>query len=317
MGKHNRLQVILYALGLLVLESRCVGHGQDRSTKQARCCGSQTPCFTYDELWKMHKTFWNMHMYPNNVEAAKSINSTIFAENVIGRVEQTREFLGRELNTEYIFGLFTGVALNPGAIEILGRPVAYDIIHFAATDYVTSSAVVVTYNHSSYLSPLEIDSFITWNSHKQITQYDVTFRRSDHSLDLTFARFQRTIGASSLAQTLNVMTQALAQSVCTAHDRYCDGTNQQYESRDVCMKFLTQEIRFGKVYEQGRNTLLCRVLHQYMVAYRPQVHCPHLGPSGGDMCVDDKDYESIVREKLYTNAPFVPRGKVDASIAVQ
>ncbi|KAH9842133.1 hypothetical protein Tdes44962_MAKER07685 [Teratosphaeria destructans] len=286
----------------------------------------------------MHKTFWDMFIYPNNVEAAKAINSTIFAEDIIGRVEQTRQFLGRELNTEYIFGLFTGVALNKEAIELLGRPVAYDIIHFAATDYVTSSAVIVTSNFSTYLAPTEIDSFITWNSKKQISQYDVTFRRLDHFLDLTIANLGRKINASSLAQTMSITTQALANSVCTTHDKYCNGTNLQYESKDACMKFLTQEIRFGKAYELGRNTLLCRMLHQYMIAYRPQVHCPHLGPTGGDMCVvwtepnaqntkpvqcanvtlqDDKDYETIVREELYFNAPFVPRGKVNASLAAQ
>ena len=30
-----------------------------------------------------------------------------------------------------------------------------------------------------------------------------------------------------------------------------------------------------------------------MVKYRPEVHCPHIGPTGGDMCID-RDYIEVV-----------------------
>lgn len=30
-----------------------------------------------------------------------------------------------------------------------------------------------------------------------------------------------------------------------------------------------------------------------MVKYRPEVHCPHIGPTGGDMCID-RDYAQVV-----------------------
>jgi hypothetical protein len=39
-------------------------------------------------------------MYPNNTVEAAKINSTLFAENVQGRVDVTNTFDGRELNTE-------------------------------------------------------------------------------------------------------------------------------------------------------------------------------------------------------------------------
>ena len=56
---------------------------------------------------------------------------------------------------------------------------------------------------------------------------------------------------------------------------------------------------------------MCRMVHQGMVALRPETHCPHIGPQGGGMCVDDHDYAKTVAEEYFTNAPwvFAPTGQ--------
>ena len=71
------------------------------------------------------------------------------------------------------------------------------------------------------------------------------------------------------------------------------------------MQFLTKEVRFGAAYELGRNTLLCRMVHQNMVPFRPGVHCPHVGPTGGGYCDDGMTYTDVVDEDYFTNYPFV------------
>ena len=64
-------------------------------------------------------------------------------------------------------------------------------------------------------------------------------------------------------------------------------------------------MRFGKSYELGANTLLCRMVHQNMVPLRPDTHCPHIGPLGGGMCVDDREYQEVAKEVFFKNAVFV------------
>lgn len=32
------------------------------------------------------------------------------------------------------------------------------------------------------------------------------------------------------------------------------------------------------------QTTWCRYIHRNMVPIRPNIHCAHIGPSGGDMC---------------------------------
>lgn len=54
----------------------------------------------------------------------------------------------------------------------------------------------------------------------------------------------------------------------------------------------------------GRNTVLCRMVHQNMVPLRPAVHCPHIGPSGGGYCVDMPSYAETVGANYFSNYKF-------------
>lgn len=135
------------------------------------------PNFTYDELYKLLANFWDHFIYPADVTQAKAINSTIFSENVEGRIDVTRTFVGRELNTEYIFGLFANLA-GSSALSLIGVPLSYEILKFTGNSYVTSSSTRVMFNISSIgaVVPIEIDTWMSWNSLGQMTQYDGLFK---------------------------------------------------------------------------------------------------------------------------------------------
>lgn len=45
-----------------------------------------------------------------------------------------------------------------------------------------------------------------------------------------------------------------------------------------------------------------------MVPLRPDVHCAHIGPSGGGMCVDDRTYVGNLEENYFVNSPFLAPG---------
>ena len=70
------------------------------------------------------------------------------------------------------------------------------------------------------------------------------------------------LGATSSIQVTQILTGILAQEICGTAQRYCHGTNQQYSNATSCYQFLTKEVRFGEAYEFGRNTLVCRMVHQ-------------------------------------------------------
>lgn len=69
----------------------------------------------------------------------------MLADNVQGRVDITRTFDGRELNTEYLFGLFANLATSTNdsnAFSLLGIPMSYEITHFAASQNIASASTL-------------------------------------------------------------------------------------------------------------------------------------------------------------------------------
>ena len=191
---------------------------------------------------------------------------------------------------------------------MIGVPVAYEIVQFAANDNITSATTIFTFNATTFglLIPVTIDTFITWNSAGQITQYDATFRWFGFLLDTVITVAGGRINATSFEQARAFVGSTLASTLCQTHTTFCTGANQQYASAAECFAFLTQSIPFGQAYALGRNTLLCRSVHEQMARIRPQVHCPHIGPTGGGMCVDDVTYSQKVLQNYFPNGSFIP-----------
>ena len=186
-------------------------------------------------------------------------------------------------------------------------PVRYEIVHFAANDYITSASTIVTFN-STLLKmevPVTIDAFITWDCDGKISQYDATFKWFDFLIEYFMGQVQEKVGLSTQAEAVAALSSTLTKSICQVHDKYCTGENRQYEDDAECAKFLLEDIRFGEGYELGGNTLLCRSIHQQMVQFRPDVHCAHIGPGGGGMCDDDLTYVEKVLQQPFTEMPFV------------
>lgn len=136
---------------------------------QTAATNAPAPEYTFDQLFQLQKTFLDEFIYPENgvqvrsilyltlppstdmapasgetdnrrPHQAKSINASILAPNVQGRVDITRTFDGAELNTEYLFGLFANLAASPQAFTLLGIPTGYEITHFAASQNIASAS---------------------------------------------------------------------------------------------------------------------------------------------------------------------------------
>jgi hypothetical protein len=279
--------------------------------------------------------FWESFMSPANVAHAQSVTSELLTPNVSlypgngnqkdhgtnhkqvqGRIDVSRTIDGAELNTEYLFGLFTNLVQDgklPESMSLVGIPQSYVITHFAANGNTASASTIIQFSFPSFglTLPVEIDTWKVWDANCQVIQYDATFRWFEYLLDtLLQAKQQPTTGDvddSSKEMVIGSLSDGLAASICSIHDTYCTSDLRQYNSTEYCNQFLTKQTRFGAAYEMGRNTLLCRMIHQNLVPSRPEVHCSHIGPSGGGMCSDDSTYAQKV-EQQYFKGPFMPFG---------
>ncbi|MCJ1229429.1 hypothetical protein MMC12_006095 [Toensbergia leucococca] len=300
--------LLFLAISTLSLAHPSSSHYSDPIKRQSS--PQPQPSFAFPQLYALQKKFYDNFIYPADQTQAKSINSSLLAEDLLGRIDITRTFEGRELNTEYLFGLFANLAATPDTISLIGVPTSYEIVHFAANQNIASASTILTFNFTAFgiTAPVEIDSWITWNAQGQISQYDATFRWFQWGLDYLIEASMPILKVNSITQAVGLITESLAKSICATEQKYCNGTNQQYTNADTCYTYLTKEVRFGQAYELGRNTLLCRSVHQNMVPFRPSVHCPHIGPTGGGYCTDDTTYPGTVTNSYFTNTPFVPYG---------
>jgi len=91
----------------------------------------QQPDFNANELFNLTERFITSLIYPANVVQAKSLNSTLLAEDVIGRVDITGLFPGRELSTEYLYGLFANFTPTPDSFNFLGTSISTNLVRFA------------------------------------------------------------------------------------------------------------------------------------------------------------------------------------------
>lgn len=109
---------------------------------------------------RFHDTF----VYPHNLAEVNKVNSSLFSENCQGNIDVTRTFVGRELNTEYVFGSFAQVGKTK-SLNLLGVPMSWNMTHwvgfqnnvnFAATFQMFIPVLNVTL-------PLEIWSWLSFN----------------------------------------------------------------------------------------------------------------------------------------------------------
>ena len=79
---------------------------------------------------------------------------------VQGQNDITGTFDSQELNTEYLFGLFATLMADPNSINLLGVPISYKILHFAANEYITSTTTRFIFNFTNFnlIIFIEIDN---------------------------------------------------------------------------------------------------------------------------------------------------------------
>ncbi|KAJ3020700.1 hypothetical protein HKX48_000364 [Thoreauomyces humboldtii] len=249
--------------------------------------------------YKQVQRFWDNFMYPKNRDVVNLGDpNKILAATVKGSVDITRNFNGSELNIEYLFGTFGGF-IDDTQFAFVPRPINYTITAFATSGNTASTSVIVTLQdpHLGTISELQIDSWTQYDQAGSIQQYDAIFRRYPFfladlvqrngpvMLQLYKQLTNTTLTASAQNYGLALQT-LLANSICQTHTKSCTGANSQYASQAACFTFLTTQTPLGEAWQAGQNDVLCRAIHQQMVPIRPAEHCPHIGPTGGGMCIN-------------------------------
>jgi hypothetical protein len=195
----------------------------------------------------------------------------IFDVTAMGRVTPAGEFHDHEAVNEYFFGLATTptshvVSTTMQSLAVSGDKVAVEVdIRFVRSDASTFT--------------LRQTGFFTFNDRDLVT-----------SFDLTILNLGAAVNPHSMAeQEQNIQgVCAVLTGLVPGQGATCAGTYPgatAVEQFGACVTFM-HTIPYGTWDRANSNTVVCRQLHTLLTPFRPAVHCPHAGPTGGNACID-------------------------------
>ncbi|PQE19434.1 hypothetical protein CJF30_00009834 [Rutstroemia sp. NJR-2017a BBW] len=240
---------------------------------------------------------YNTTIYPNNLPILRNGSSAtppgLFNQNASGRISPLGNFTGFADSTEYFFALSPNPGqTGPGIIE----PNYNAFTSFEIYSYSSSCASVaqsVVYLVTTIVRPGHPDDGKLVSKLKQIA----TWRFDDEGAVLYYDAWIGNLAlwtAELLGQDLSspiIQTAALATNLCPQIQARCTGANQVYHDTLTCTAKL--ELKpFGTFDEVWGDNVVCRLVHVVLTQIRPEIHCPHVGPTGGGKCVDVK-YDDV------------------------
>jgi len=199
--------------------------------------------------------------------------SDLFAPTAKGRVSPVGSFDDFTSIEEYFYGLGAASRITQITFKKL-----------AVTGNYVSIWVVLYFNGTATGQPsynLTQTGFYTFDSNNLIESVDLDILNLGWALD-----------GDTL--TNNASRQAIINNVCATlvgapgHPGTCppaDDPTGFYSSIGDCQTFMNS-IPFGTWAHANANSVICRELHTILTAFRPTVHCPHTGKTGGMKCVD-------------------------------
>jgi len=227
------------------------------------------------------ETVYNLLRYPTPlaVIAGRISVSDLFAPAVKGRVSPVGSFDDYTAVEEYFYGLgassmITSVTMKK--IAILGNEVAVWVVLF----FDNSAKGSPSYN-------LTQTGFFTFDSNNLISSVDLDILNLGWALDGDSA-------TNATTRDANINKICTTLTVSPGFCPQVDDPAGYYTSFSDCVNFM-HSIPYGTWAHANSNTVICRTLHTLLTAFRPAVHCPHTGKTGGMKCVDTP-YSSFYAE---------------------
>ncbi|GLC67597.1 hypothetical protein PLESTF_000579000 [Pleodorina starrii] len=198
-------------------------------------------------------------------------------------------------------GTFIGVAMvieysnvfaNPTAAAQIIKPLSYHIRRFIVSRPIAVATVDYLYTNAvtGATTNLTFNQWFRFDNYSRVAAADFTIDR--------FAEFLPALGVQRVIGSNPNFPTLFKTIVCQAAVNYCRSPPlQQYADMQTCMDFLSS-IPILDPRRVQSNSVLCRYWHSPLVGFAPEIHCPHIGPSGGDMCMDGP-YSAF-----YTASPF-------------
>ncbi|KAK0614685.1 hypothetical protein B0T14DRAFT_540036 [Immersiella caudata] len=228
-------------------------------------------------------SIYNLTVYPNQLPiiggGGAGVPPGLFSKDVVGRVDPVGSFDGFEDSIEYFFAL-APLPQGNGAFSAI---TSYKITEFSSACAEVAASVVYLFcsvvnpgspDHGKALAPLKQVAFWRFDDKGEVLKYDAWIPNLNKWVESTEA-----------AAITNPQFQAQSiQVICAVTQMRCTGANTQWSSIGECVAGLSQK-PYGNYDAAWGDNVVCRSIHLVLTQVRPDIHCAHVGPSGGGKCV--------------------------------
>lgn len=198
------------------------------------------------------------------------LNATVreqyISKSLMGRVLPVGTFPTAETAMEYLYGILCEIPGLPSRGQVL---ISTDLLH-------------LTYDPDCYRASFKVQ--VNLKSRKQLIFFGI----------LAFDHQWKLCGYEAVIQNVGLtididskLHNSTIQGLCNGIQNICPtgSANHQYASVKECISFLSSpQIPFGSYDRADQNNVVCRLIHLLLAQIAPEIHCPHLGKTGGGAC---------------------------------
>ncbi|KAK8226044.1 hypothetical protein HDK77DRAFT_501285 [Phyllosticta capitalensis] len=261
----------------------------------------------YERNLRTVQAIYNLTVYPNNApivaQGGPAVPPGLFNPEAKGRVTPLGNFTTFEESIEYFFALApipsatpakTGIYRADLVSFVTGCPEIAASVVYLRTGTVDPQTAVHTPGPMD--TTLKQVAFWRFDSEGAVLRYDAW---------IPSLRLWTAISSGIDYNNPQVQQGTIVTALCPQIQQRCVGPNQVYASVEDCSRQLLAK-PFGDFDEVWADNIVCRIIHLILTGTRPDIHCPHVGPTGGGKCVDN-DYSIYYfddLELLGSDKPF-------------
>ncbi|KAH6972594.1 hypothetical protein EDB80DRAFT_596284 [Ilyonectria destructans] len=236
------------------------------------------------------QSIYDLTIFPNNVpiitQGTSAFPPGLLASDISGRVTPVGAFDDLVGSIEYFVGLAPVPTEQNPTIFSEAKIVEFN----SGCPDVATSTVYLKLSRVDIANPTVPVQFVTYL--KQVAFWRFNDKGEIAHYDAWIPNLQAFVEMNFGGPLSNPAAQAgFKQTICGLAMQRCVGPNVQWNSLEECLGFL-ETIPFGTFDYATSNTVACRQIHVIMTLSRPDIHCPHVGPTGGGKCVDT-DYNTF------------------------
>jgi len=244
----------------------------------SRCDGNDKSFV--ERNYKTVQEIYNLVLYPNNAPIVQALSNAVpkglLDDNVIGRVTPLGNFIGLNDSIEYFFVLgFPTPPVFIGFSNVTIAEFATGCPQVAASTIYLTTSRFIPQNEQFGVTTLKEMAYWNFDKHGAVINYDAWLPNLAAWIGI----------AQGEDPNSPAFQQGTIQNICQTQDQRCVGANKQYSSVDECVAILSSK-PFGHYDEAWGDNVACRSIHVLLTVTRPDVHCQHVGPTGGGKCVD-------------------------------